>query len=206
MELTYLGLSCIRLRGKDATVLVDPPETTLPGMPKAEPDIVVRTDGVTAAERLRPRDGQAQEVSGPGEYEVRGVSVLGLPAGSTTIMRVEVDDVRVAALGRLDRQLTEEEIDDLGRIDILVVPVGGVDALSAVDATKLVNALEPAIVVPVRYRANGVAGTGGYEPVDKFAKEMGLADGAWVGQPKLNLTGQIGSTEDTRVVILDPRV
>ena len=206
MELTYLGLSCIRLRGRDATVIVDPPETTLPGMPKAHPDIVVRTEGATAPARLRPRENGPQEVSGPGEYEVRGVSVMGLPAGSTTIMRVEVDDVRVAALGRLDRQLTEQELDDLGRIDVLVVPVGGVDALGAVDATKLVNALEPAIVVPVRYRAAAVAGTGGYEPVDKFAKEMGLAEGSWVGQPKLNLTGAIGAGEETRVVILDPRV
>ena len=206
MELTYLGLSCIRLRGRDTTVLVDPPETTLPGMTKAQPDIVVRTEGVTAPDRLRPREGASQEVSGPGEYEVRGDSVMGLPAGATTIMRVEVDDVRVAALGRLDRQLTEEEIDELGRIDVLVVPVGGVDALSAGDATKLVNAVEPAIVVPVRYRAAGVAGTGGYEAVDKFAKEMGLAEGSWVGQPKLNLTGAMGATEETRVVILDPRI
>jgi len=205
MEITYLGLSCLRLRGREVQVLVDPPSTTLPGLGRAHPDIVVRTDGDTLPERLRPREGQPQEVSGPGEFEVRGVSIRGIPAGSTTIMRVELDEVRVAALGRLDRQLTEEEVDDLGRIDVLAVPVGGVDALSAVAATKVVNAIAPGIVVPVRYRAAGVPGAGTYEPLEKFAKEMGLTEGSVGTQPKLNLTGSMGATEDTRVVILEPR-
>ena len=206
MEITYLGLSCLRLRGHDVQVLVDPPATTLPGLGRTQPDIVVRTDGVTVPERLRPRPGQAQEVSGPGEFEVRGVTVHGLPAGEVTIMRIVIDEVCVAALGRLDRQLTEDEVDELGRVDVLAVPVGGVDALGAVAATKVVNAIAPAIVIPVRYRSGGVAGTGDYDPIDRFAKEMGLTDGSLPAQPKLSLTGTMGAAEETRVVILEPRV
>jgi L-ascorbate metabolism protein UlaG (beta-lactamase superfamily) len=205
VEITYLGLSCLRLRGHDVQVLVDPPATTLPGLGRTQPDIVVRTDGVTVPERLRPRPGQAQEVSGPGEFEVRGVTVHGLPAGEVTIMRIVIDEVCVAALGRLDRQLTEDEVDELGRVDVLAVPVGGVDALGAVAATKVVNALAPAIVIPVRYRSGGVAGTGDYDPLDRFAKEMGLTDGTLPAQPKLSLTGTMGAAEETRVVILEAR-
>jgi len=205
VEITYLGLSCLRLRGHDVQVLVDPPATTLPGLGRTQPDIVVRTDGVTVPERLRPRPGQAQEVSGPGEFEVRGVTVHGLPAGPVTIMRIVIDEICVAALGRLDRQLTEEEVDELGRVDVLAVPVGGVDALGAVAATKVVNDIAPAIVVPVRYRSGGVAGTGDYDPLDRFAKEMGLTDGTLTAQPKLTLTGTMGAAEETRVVILEPR-
>jgi L-ascorbate metabolism protein UlaG (beta-lactamase superfamily) len=205
VEISYLGLSCLRLRGRDVQVLVDPPATTLPGLGRAQPDLVVRTDGATVPERLRPREGQPQEVSGPGEYEARGVSIRGIPVGATTIMRIEIDDVRVAALGRLDRQLTEEEVDSLGRVDVLAVPVGGVDALGAVAATKVVNAIGPGIVVPVRYRSPGVAGSGDYEPLDRFAREMGIADGGMAPQPKLSLTGSPGVAEDTRLVILEPR-
>ncbi len=205
MEITYLGLSCLRLRGREVQVLIDPPPTTLPGFGRAHPDLIVRTDGATDPERLRPRDGHPQEVGGPGEFEVRGVSVHGLPAGATTIMRVEVDDVSVAALGRLARQLTEEEVDALGQVDVLAIPVGGADALGAVAATKVVNAIAPAIVVPVRYRSPGVPGSGEYELVDKFAREMGLSEGSLVTQPKLTLTGAMGSGEETRVVILEPR-
>lgn len=205
MEITYLGLSCIRLRGHDVQVLVDPPATTLPGLGRTPPDIIVRTEGETVSELLRPRPGQPQEVSGPGEFEVRGVTVHGLPAGAVTIMRIVIDEICVAALGRLDRQLTEDEVDELGRVDVLAVPVGGVDALSAVAATQVVNAIAPAIVIPVRYRSGGVAGTGDYDPLDRFAKEMELTDGALPAQPKLSLTGIMGAAEETRVVILEPR-
>jgi L-ascorbate metabolism protein UlaG (beta-lactamase superfamily) len=205
MEITYLGLSCLRLRGRDVQVLIDPPAATLPGLGRSHPDLIVRTDGGTEPGRLRPREGHPQEVGGPGEFEVRGVSVHGLPAGPTTIMRVEIDDVCVAALGRLARQLTEEEVDALGQVDVLAVPVGGVDALGAVAATKVVNSIAPAIVVPVRYRSPGVPGSGEYEPVDKFAKEMGLSEGSLAIQPKLNLTGSMAASEETRVVILEPR-
>jgi L-ascorbate metabolism protein UlaG (beta-lactamase superfamily) len=203
MELTFVGLSCVRLRGRDVEVVIDP---IAPGAssrpPRVNPDIVVRTEGTVDLSLLRPGEGRPQEVSGPGEYELRGASVFGVAAGATTIMRVEVDDVRVCALGRLHRQLTESEIDALGHLDVLAVPVGGGDGLEAQAAARLVNALEPAIVVPVRYAVPGVDGD--YEPVDKFAREMGLAEG-WVPQPKLNLTGSLPTSEETRVVVLEPR-
>ena len=204
MEITFVGLSCVRLRGRDVQVVIDPiPPGTAPGLPKLTPDIVVRTEGVTDFAALRPREGRPQEVSGPGEYELRGVRVFGLPAGETTIMRVEVDDVRVAAVGRLRRKLTEDEIEALGHVDVLLAPVGDVDACNATEAAKLVADLEPAIVVPVRYAVPGLPGDS--EPVDRFAKEMGLAEGAWAPQPKLNLTGSSGTVEETRVVVLDAR-
>jgi L-ascorbate metabolism protein UlaG (beta-lactamase superfamily) len=200
MELTYHGHSCVRLRGREMTVLVDPPQTALPGMAKGSQGIIVRTEGETDPERLRARDGEIQEVCGPGEFEIGGVSILGLAAGETTVMRVAVDDVRVVLAGRLRRQLTEEEIDSLGHVDVLVIPVGGGDALGAIDAAKLVNAVEPSIVVPARY---GSGDGGEYDPVGKFAKEMGLAEGAWEPQPKLVLTGSTGESDDTRVVFLE---
>ena len=78
----------------------------------------MRTEGETVPERLRLREGQPQEVAGPGEFEVRGVTIHGLASGETTIMRIEVDDVCVAAMGKLDRQLTEDEVDALGAITL----------------------------------------------------------------------------------------
>ncbi len=204
MELTFVGLSCVRLRGRDVEVVIDPiPPGATSRPPRVNPDIVVRTEGEVDLSLLRPGAGRAQEVSGPGEYELRGVSVFGVVAdATTTIMRVEVDDVRVCSIGRLRRQLTESEIDALGHLDVLAVPVGGGDGLEAQAAARLVNALEPAIVVPVRYAVPGVDGD--YDPVEKFAKEMGLAEG-WAPQPKLNLTGSLPTSEETRVVVLEPR-
>jgi len=203
MEITFVGLSCVRLRGRDVEVVIDPiPPGVSRHPPRVNPDVVVRTEGAGDPALLRPAAGRPQEVLGPGEYEIRGISVLGVAAGPTTIMRVEVDDVRVCALGRLRRQLAEHEIDALGHVDVLAVSVGGGDGLEAQAAARLVNALEPAIVVPVRYAVSGLAGD--YEPVEKFAKEMGLAEG-WAPQPKLNLTGSLPTAEETRVVVLEAR-
>lgn len=201
MELIFLGLSCLRLRGREVEVVVDPlPAGHRPRI-RLAPDIVVRTDGTLDPDALRPHPDRPQEIAGPGEFEIRGVGVVGVPAGSVTVMRIEVDDVRIVAVGRLQRQLTEDEIDALGRIDVLTVPVGGGDALTATEATRLVNALEPPYVVPVRFAVPGLED--GYEGVERFAKEMGLEN--WTPQSKLTLTGAAGSGEETRVVILEPR-
>ncbi|MBV8195053.1 MAG: MBL fold metallo-hydrolase [Candidatus Dormibacteraeota bacterium] len=203
MEITYHGLSSVRLRGRETTVLIDPPQSQLPGLARGGSGLVVRTEGGTDPEKLRPQEGNTQEVSGAGEFEVRGVSIFGFPADGVTVMRVTIDDVIVVSAGRLHRQLTEDEIDALGHVDVLVVPVGGGDGLNASDAATLVHAVEPAIVVPARFRASG--GTQEYEPVEKFAKEMGLAEGSWQALPRLNLGGSISDTDETKVVILEAR-
>lgn len=206
MEITYLGLSCVRLRGRDAQVVVDPPEGQLPGLGRSTPDLVVRTEGRTDSEKLRNGEGGSQEISGAGEFEVRGVAIRGVDMrDGRVLMCVEIDDVRVVSVGRLDRQLTEEEVDAIGHVDVLVAPVGGGDALDPAAATKLVNTLAPAIVVPVRYRSPLSAGSGEYEPVDTFAREMGLAEGTYQAQPKLNLNGSSGGGDEARVVILEQR-
>jgi L-ascorbate metabolism protein UlaG (beta-lactamase superfamily) len=205
MEITYIGLGCLRLRGRDADVLVDPLDESVGRglkVPRLEPDIIVRTEGKTDPALLRGQDGRPQTVSGPGEYEVRGIRITGFPSGRLTVMCVIVDDVRVVALGRLDHQLDEDLVEALGHVDVLAVPVGGGAGLSATDAVKLVNIVEPFIVVPTFYRVDGHATE--LEPIERFAKEMGMTEG-WAPQPKLVLTGSSGSVDETRVVVLEPR-
>lgn len=196
MELTYQGSNCVRLRGKSTQVLLDPPDPLSSVFAKMEPDIIVRTTGATDVDALRSEDGKAQIVAGPGEFEVRGVPVTGVAADGMTIMRVEVDDVRVVSLAGLHRELTEDEIEGLGHVDVLCIPVGGEHGITATAATKLARSVEPAIVVPLK--------AGEDEAVENFAKEMGVAEG-WTAQPKLTLTGGMSASDETRVVILEAR-
>lgn len=204
MDVTFHGLRCVRLRGREAQVVIDPDEASLGNLAKPPPDIVVRTAGATDPGLLRPRPGRPQEVSGPGEYELRGVRIRGLPSGDTnTLMQVELDEVNVVALGRLDRPLTEEEVESLGQVDVLVIAMAAGEGLGASAASKLVNAISPAVVLPVGHAS-------GYEPglenapVDLFAKEMGVAEG-WGLQPKLSISSSSVAADDTRVVILEAR-
>ena len=206
MELTYFGNACVRLKGSAADVVVDPPHGKAPAVAKLKPNLLVRTKGDADPSALRPRDGVPQEVAGAGEFQLGGVSVKGIPVDSGTVMRIDIDGVRVVSMAGVTRQLSEEETDDIGRVDILLIGVGGGSSvMDASEARKAVNAIEPGVVVPVQYRAENVANGKELDPVDKFAKEMGLADGAWAAQPKLSLSGSLGETEDTRVVIVEPR-
>lgn len=203
MEITYFGGSCVRLRGRDVQVVLDPPARLTGAVAKPVPDVVVRTSGKTQPDLLRAHSERPQEISGPGEFELRGVAVQGVPAGPVTLMCVEVDDVRVVSLGGIDRELTESEIDDLGHVDVLIIPVGGGDVLSSAAAARVVNLLEPGVVIPVRFRSDLLGGAG-YEPVETFAKEMGLTDPG-AAQPKLVVSGSTAASEETRVVVLEPR-
>lgn len=204
MDVTFHGHSCVRLRGRDVQVVLDPHAGALRQFGKSPPDVIVRTEGGTQPELLRPREGRPQEVSGPGEFEVRGVRLRGLPSSPTgTIMQVELDEVRVVALGSLDRALTEAEIDSLGKVDVLVVAVGAGEALGASAATKLVNAIAPAVVVPVE-PPEGHVPSEDSATVGVFAQEMGLVEGS-PSQPKLSLSSSSVASEDTRVVILESR-
>jgi hypothetical protein len=194
MEVTYRGDRCLRLRGRDVYVLLDPPAKIPAGL---QGEVVVRTHGKTDSALLRPQPKGPQLIAGPGEFEVRGVAILGIGTEDATVMRVEVDDVRVVTVGSLQRQLTEDEIDELGHVDVLCVPLGAKDAMTPEAATKLARSLEPAVVIPLQESTDG-------GEVAIFAKEMGVADG-WSAQPKLNLTGAMPSSEEIRVVILESR-
>lgn len=92
-------------------------------------------------------------VTHAGEFEVGGAAVTGVMANkkngtSHTIYRIDVESMSVGFLGALDRQLTDKEIEDLGPIDILIIPAGGGEVLSASAAAELVAAIEPRLVIP----------------------------------------------------------
>jgi len=117
---------------------------------------------------------------------------------------LEVDLERLERMNQTVSLIPEElrSATKMRHVDVLVIPVGGGDALGAIEAAKLVNAVEPSIVVPARF---GSGGGVEYDSVGKFAQEMGLAEGAWEAQPRLVLTGSTGETDETRVVFLEAR-
>lgn len=183
MELLWYGLSAFRLRGREATVVTEP-YTRASGLipPRIAADIVT-----FSRQPVPPLDdvgitGTPQVVAGPGEYEIKGVFITGIrmrrgeraAAGRqhTTIYLMELDGVIVCHLGELDHVPSTEEVEALGKVDVLLVPVGGAGALNAVQAAEVISLIEPRLVVPMRYRLDGVQLT--LEPLDRFRREMGL--------------------------------
>ena len=156
------------------------------------------------------RDG-AYEIRGPGEYEVAGVSVIGVPTyhdsekgarhGRNTVYLIEIDDVRICHLGDLGHKLEDAEAEAVASPDVLLVPVGGQSALNAAQAAEVVRQLEPRYVVPMHYSIPGLKLE--LDPIDRFLKEMGVAS----SEPQLKLSVQKSSVTEyeTKVVVLEPK-
>src|SRR5581483_3517539 len=136
-----------------------------------------KTDNVSDVKRV---------VDGPGEYEISGVSIIGIQTfhddkkgaerGRNTIYVIEMDGLRLLHLGDLGHKLDESQIKEIGNIDILFIPVGGnytIDAKTAVEVYKQIGA---SIIIPMHYRVEGINNEimNNLAPVDDFLRESGL--------------------------------
>ena len=209
MDVTWLGQSCFRLRGKGAAVVTDPYPPALGPKLKLEANVVTVSHDHESHNHVQAVK-DAFVVEGPGEYEVIGVLISGLPTyhdqsrgadhGRNTVYVIELDDVRVCHLGDLGHKLDDTTLEAIGNIDVLLVPVGG-SALDGAVAAEVVRQVEPRFVVPMHYSHPAIKKELG--PVDRFLKEMGVAE----AEPQARLQVQPSSTEaETKVIVLDPRV
>lgn len=215
MDITYLGHSSFKLRGKQATVVTDPFTTSMVGLPfpkHTTADIVTVSHDHEDHNAASAIEGNPFIISGPGEYEVKGVGVVGLGVyhddaggakrGKNTIYRIEIDGISVVHLGDIGHELSVSEVDSLDGIDVLFVPVGGIYTIDAATAVKVVGEVEPFIVIPMHYMVAGLdqktfAGLSG---VDAFLKEMGKSDVTPL--PKLSITKD-KLPEEMQVVVLE---
>ncbi len=197
MEITWFGRSTFRLKGKEATVITDPPLTER-GQP--QPRFVSSADIVTMGtlesdERQTDFSSVPKVIHGPGEYEVKGVFVTGIEDGRRddkargrhdVVYLLELDELVVCHLGRLARPLTGEQTDQITRVDVLLVPVGGHEqTLDATAAAEMIGQFDPRVIVPMFFKS-GPDDPLDLDPLDKFAREMGLKE--WEPQPRLNVT------------------
>lgn len=215
MEIYPLGHSSFRIKGKAATVVTDPYDSAMVGLkfPKVEAaDIVTVSHGHEDHNAVSAIPGQPFIIGGPGEYEIKGVTIIGTPTfhddkdgaerGDNTTYTLMVDDVRICHLGDLGHKLTDAQLDRIGDVDILLIPVGGVYTIGAKTAAEVVAQIEPLIVVPMHYKRadNPKVAVGKIGPLSDFLKEMG-AEGV-VPQSKLSMTKD-KLPETTTVVVLE---
>jgi L-ascorbate metabolism protein UlaG (beta-lactamase superfamily) len=148
-------------------------------------------------------------VRGPGEYEMAGVLITGIRTyhdnqrgarqGTNTAFIIEAETLRLCHLGDLGHLPTPEQVEAMGGIDILLVPVGGGNTLDATAAAETVSLLEPKLVIPMHYATP--ATTRNLDPLDRFLKEIGASPDL-TAQPRLSVSH--GSLpHETQVAVLD---
>ncbi len=209
MDISWLGHSCFRIRGKQATVITDPYSPDLGyslGKPIAH--IVTVSHQHPGHSYVQGIGGEPKLVTGPGEYEISGVLIIGVATfhdaeggdkrGRNTVYLMEVDEISVCHLGDLGHILTAEQVEEIDNVDVLLLPVGGVSTINATKAAEVVRQLEPKVVIPMHYKTQVLNWE--LEPMDRFLKEIGIKQP--ISQPKLSLT-KASLPDSTQVFLLD---
>jgi L-ascorbate metabolism protein UlaG (beta-lactamase superfamily) len=208
MEITWLGHSCFRLRGREGVVVTDPfGKETGYDWSRPRADIVTISHAHDNHNQPQRVAGDPKIVSGPGEYEISNIFVTGIGSfhdnkkgsdrGGNTIYLIEFENLKICHLGDLGHVPSEAQAEVLSGLDVLLVPVGGVTTINAAQAAEVVSLLEPRIVIPMHYKTKAFAGK--LDNVDKFFKEMGLKDVE--EQDSLKVT-KSSSEEETQVIVL----
>jgi len=195
MEITWLGHSCFRIKSNSITIITDPYSPDLGyslGKPTAQ--IVTVSHQHSGHSYVQGVGGEPRLVTRPGEYEIGGVLIMGVAAfhdnekgsekGKNTVYVMHIGEVAVCHLGDLGHALTAEQVEELDKVDILLLPVGGISTIDASMAVEVVRQIDPKVVVPMHYKTEALSRK--LEPVDKFLKEIGAEQ--VVSQPKLSLT------------------
>lgn len=193
MQIQWYGQSCFKIQSGEITLIIDPFSKEI-GLnpPRGKADIVLSTHSHDDHNNI---DGfeDAFIVNTPGEYEIKGVAIKGVESchddvggkefGINTIYAIEIDEIKVGHLGDLgQKELTAEQVDAIGDIDILIVPIGGsysldgqkMATLDADGAKKIINQIEPRIVVPMHYSIDGNKIK--MEGPEKFLKMFGVSE------------------------------
>jgi L-ascorbate metabolism protein UlaG (beta-lactamase superfamily) len=198
MQIVWKGQSCFQIitnreknnhgdvsRGNNqVSIIIDPyGESTGLRIPKLEADILLITHDHPDHNNVKAVSGNYFLISEAGEYEIKDVFIQGIPAfhdsacgtgkGEVIIYTLESEGIRICHLGDLgQKELTEDQVEKIGQIDILMIPVGGVYTISSKEATKIIAQIEPRIVIPMHYHIPKMKIK--LEGLEKFLKAMGV--------------------------------
>jgi L-ascorbate metabolism protein UlaG (beta-lactamase superfamily) len=207
MELTYHGANCVKIVTKKAAIVVDDNLATIGLKQLTKPaDISLRTQ-----KNLFPEIKEVKfSAEMPGEYEISGFIIHGVSTrahmdeeGKQTavIYTVEADDIRVAILGHIYPQLSEEQLEQIGMVDIVIVPVGGNGyTLDGVGALKVIKQLEPKIVIPTHYADKNLKYEVPQQELSEALKGMAMEPSEKLDKFKVK---PLEITDTTRLIVLE---
>jgi len=238
MQIIWHGQSCFQIfvrreKNNQVSIVIDPFDESLGlRVPKLEADILLITHSHHDYNNIKAVSGPTSAsspflISGPGEYEVKEVYIRGIPAwhdnvmgkerGTNTIYTIEAEDLKLCHLGDLgQKELTADQLEKIGEVDILMIPVGGIYTISSKEAPKIMAQIEPKIIIPMHYQVpklkihpvksreagakqfNGVKLDG----LDKFLKTMGIK--SIESLPKLSIKKKDLSEEEIKIIVLKP--
>ena len=183
MVISWYGQACFRLQTGQNTIAIDPFDKKI-GLtpPSFGADLVLVTHEHFDHSNVEAIKGDPFMIDGPGEYEHHGIRVKGIDSyhdntegserGLNTLYRIQSEGLRLVHCGDLgQKELTDEQIDAMGFVDVLFIPVGGFFTINGKEAASIVKKVQPRVVVPMHYKVSSLA-VNELEPVDSFVEAM----------------------------------
>lgn len=209
MEIKYLGRSSFFIKSKDARIVTDPFDPKKLGLkfPKVESEIVTVSHDHPDHNNVTGVGGTPLILNWPGQYEKQGVRVWGYSTfhdakegaerGKNILYKIETEGITILHCGDLGVVPDDKFIDEIGDVQILMIPVGGNYTIDSEMAIKIIKDIEPSIIIPMHYHA---VDNDGLLPVDEFLKKMGAEKA--VPLEKLTLKKEDLIEEEMKVVLL----
>ncbi len=217
MNITWHGQSCFEIKaspekGREVSIVIDPFSKEIGlRLPKMEADIVLVTHHHYDHDNVKAVSGNYFLIDGPGEYDVKDIDIVGVSSfhdnsqgserGENTIYKIEAEGLGICHLGDLgQKELTAEQLDKIGDVDVLMIPVGGTYTVSAKEAPKIMSQIEPKITIPMHYALPKLKIK--LDPLDKFLKSFGIKN--LEPAKKLSVKKKDLSPEEAKIVVLKP--
>jgi L-ascorbate metabolism protein UlaG (beta-lactamase superfamily) len=206
VELTFYGANCLRLSAKKVQIVVDDNLSKLGLKSVTKPsDISLRTN-----KKLPKHTDTLFRAEIPGEYEISGVVIHGIGARghmdeegtkNAVIYTIEADDSKVAVIGHIYPELSEEQLESIGRVDVAIVPVGGNGyTLDGVGALKVIKQIEPKIVIPTHYADKSIKYEVPQTELSEAVKSLGMEISEKIGKFKIK---PADLSDTTRLIVLE---
>jgi L-ascorbate metabolism protein UlaG (beta-lactamase superfamily) len=210
LEITWLGHSSFRLKGKESSVIIDPCSPVFGyNTGKLQADIVTVSHDHPGHNCVEAVEVGSKVLNRPGEYEVRDILAIswntwhddqqGKERGRNLVFHFEIEGVRLLHLGDLGHVPSWEAMPEAGSTDVLFLPAGGLSTIPVNVAAQIMRHISPKIVIPMHYRTP-VMKKSQLETLDKFLKETG--SGEREPQPRLMINRSSMPLTGTQIVVL----
>lgn len=186
MEITWYGHSCFLIKDRNGKKLLTDPFDTTVGycMPNETVDIVTVSHQHFDHNYTQALPGIPKIFDKPGNYTINDLSIKGIHSyhdkyngakrGENIIFVIEVDGFTICHLGDLGHMLTTDDFNQIGNIDVLLIPVGGNYTIDGEEAAKIAKKINSHIVIPMHYGTNALSFP--LDGADKFILKMGNSE------------------------------
>ena len=222
MNIIWHGQSCFKIitsprKNSQVNIVIDPFDEGIGlKVPKLEADILLITHSHRDHNNIKAVGAPTSAslpflISSPGEYEIKEVFIQGIPSfhdncqgkerGENTIYTIETEEMKICHLGDFgQKELTSEQLEKIGEIDILMIPLGGIYTISAKEAIKVMSQIEPKITIPMHYQIPKLKIK--LEGLKEFLKTLGIKSIEPIN--KLSIKKKDLSVEEAKIVVLKP--